>query len=292
MVDSWIESLAGYLDVFLQFTLDIYNIIVAQAVSMLSQNPATWNAQAWTFVEEAGNVFMGTAAVLVVIFFLMGFCADSIDIHQDMRLENLLRMFIKLAMAEFFVANTLHIVKKLFSLGTGLVGKLSGSGISFVCAVPQEVSDILSAPIENGISGGLGLVGVIMLCVLALIFLLLLTGSAILILYEAFVRFFHILMLVPYGTLASSTLAGNRTLMHSAESFWKYALNTILSAVTMYIALALSAAVLSSGALSLTENWTDVFYVLGWMLESVFISMLTLGTVKGAEQLTQKVLGL
>lgn len=292
MLDSFLKGTASVLNLFLQFILGIYNMFVGQAVGMLGQDPAAWNTTAWTFVEGANDVFLGVAAVLVVIFFLMGFCADSIDIHQDMRLEQILRMFIKLSIAELFVVNSLTIVKKMFSLGSGLVQQLSGSDLTFEYAVAEEVSAILSDPLGNGITGWDGGVGLILLLILSVVFMLLVTGCAFLILYEAFVRFFKILMLVPYGTLANSTLAGNKTLTHSAVSFWKYALETILSAVTMYMALALSASVLSSGTLSLTAGWSGGFYVLGWMLESTFTCMLTLGTVKGAEQLTQKALGL
>ena len=100
------------------------------------------------------------------------------------------------------------------------------------------------------------------------------------------------MLLVPYGSLANSTIAGNHMLNRSAESFWKYALATILEAVTMYFSMALAAAVLSSGTLGLKDGWSGAFYVLGWILESSFVSMLTLGLVKGSEMVTQKALGL
>lgn len=56
--------------------------------------------------------------------------------------------------------------------------------------------------------------------------------------------------------------------------------------------MALAAAVLSSGTLGLKDGWSGAFYVLGWILESSFVSMLTLGLVKGSEMVTQKALGL
>ena len=131
----------------------------------------------------------------------------------------------------------------------------------------------------------------VVLLILEIVFLLITVGCGAMILLEAYQRFFKILMLVPYGTLASSTIAGNHMLAHSAESFWKYALCMIMDAVTMYMALALSAVVISSGSLGLTKNQTGAMYVFAWMLESSFVCMLTLGMVKGAETVTQKALG-
>lgn len=155
----------------------------------------------------------------------------------------------------------------------------------------KEVTDILSDPLNHNVTGGTGAVMLVVLLILEIVFLLITVGCGAMILLEAYQRFFKILMLVPYGTLASSTIAGNHMLAHSAESFWKYALCTIMDAVTMYMALALSAVVISSGSLGLTKNQTGAMYVFAWMLESSFVCMLTLGMVKGAETVTQKALG-
>lgn len=141
-------------------------------------------------------------------------------------------------------------------------------------------------------SGFGGLMTVALLFITAFVFMLVEMGCGAMILFEAYQRFFKIMLLVPYGSLANSTIAGNHMLNRSAESFWKYALATILEAVTMYFSMALAAAVLSSGTLGLKDGWSGAFYVLGWILESSFVSMLTLGLVKGSEMVTQKALGL
>ena len=243
------------------------------------------------FCKNVNNIFLGIGGVLVAIFFLMGFCADSVDIKQDFRIENILRMFIKLSIAEFFVVNALTLVQSLFGLATGIITKIKGKGLTFEYSVPKEVTDILSDPLNHNVTGGTGAVMLVVLLILEIVFLLITVGCGAMILLEAYQRFFKILMLVPYGTLASSTIAGNHMLAHSAESFWKYALCTIMDAVTMYMALALSAVVISSGSLGLTKNQTGAMYVFAWMLESSFVCMLTLGMVKGAETVTQKALG-
>ena len=201
-------------------------------------------------------------------------------------------MFIKLSIAEFFVINSMKIVRMLFALPTGIIEKLSGNNLTVNASVPQSIQAIANDPVRNGMSGWIGLLMVILIYIMAVVFLLVVTGCGMMILYEAYQRFFKIMMLIPYGTLANSTIAGNHMLNRSAEAFWKYALSTILEAVTMYLAMALSAAVLSSGTLGLTEGTSGVFFIFAWILESSFICMLTLGLVKGADMVTQKALGL
>ncbi len=287
-MSEWICK--GVLDL-LKFTVSIYNNLTGTAAGILAQDPTAWNAEGWAFVKTVNQLFLGIGGVLTVIFFLIGFCADSIDIKQDLRIENILRMLLKLSVAEFFVVNSLKIVSALFGLGTGIIGKLQGGGtVSYT--VPAEVETILTAPGEHEMTGMMGTVQALLIFITAIIFLLMIAGGGMMILLEAYQRFLKILLLVPYGTLANSTLAGNHMLSHSAESFWKYALCTILEAVTMYLALRLSASVVGSGSIGLAGDQTGAMYVLGWMLESTFVCLLTLGLVKGAQTITQRALGL
>lgn len=292
MADSLIENFMSGLYDFLSFALSMYNKFAQMATGMLGQNPAAFNSAGWNIVTNVNNVFLIIGATLVVIFFLMGFCSESLDIRQDFRIENILRMFIKLSIAEFFVINSMKIVRMLFALPTGIIEKLSGNSLTVNASVPQSIQAIANDPVRNGMSGWIGLLMVILIYIMAVVFLLVVTGCGMMILYEAYQRFFKIMMLIPYGTLANSTIAGNHMLNRSAEAFWKYALSTILEAVTMYLAMALSAAVLSSGTLGLTEGTSGVFFIFAWILESSFICMLTLGLVKGADMVTQKALGL
>ena len=292
MVDSLIENFMSGLYDFLSFALSMYNKFAQMATGMLGQDPAAFNSAGWNIVTNVNNVFLIIGAALVVIFFLMGFCSESLDIRQDFRIENILRMFIKLSIAEFFVINSMKIVRMLFALPTRIIEKLSGNSLTVNASVPQSIQAIANDPVRNGMSGWIGLLMVILIYIMAVVFLIVVTGCGMMILYEAYQRFFKIMMLIPYGTLANSTIAGNHMLNRSAEAFWKYALSTILEAVTMYLAMALSAAVLSSGSLGLTEGTSGVFFIFAWILESSFICMLTLGLVKGADMVTQKALGL
>ena len=292
MLEGLIEALGFVVYLLLELGLSFYNNLVGMAAGMLGQDPAAWSSAGWAFTKNVNSIFLAIGGVLTVIFFLMGFCADSMDIRQDFRVENILRMFLKLSVAEFFVINSLTLVRELFALSTGVISKISGQGLTFAYQIPDEVYKLLNSPTENGMTGGSDALLLVVSILLALIFMLIAVGCGGFILYEAFQRFFKILLLVPYGTLANSTIAGNHMLAHSAEAFWKYAIATILEAVTMYMALALCAMIISSGSLQLVGQQTGTLYVVGWMLEMCLICWLTLGLVKGSETITQKALGL
>lgn len=286
--DSLIEDGCSLLKEFINKIFDWYNVLTGMAVELLGQSPASWNADGWRLVETVNSVFIGIGSALVVIFFLIGFCSDSLDIRQDFRIENILRMFIKLSLAEFFVGNSLKLIKNFFSLATGIISKLSGKSTTCQFSIPDKVNAILKNPTDNDI----GFMALMMLFLMSVIFLFIICGCGILILYLAYIRFFKIMMLIPYGSLANSTIAGNHMLSHSAVSFWKFTLGTIMEAVTMYLALILSAVILNGGIVNLAGDAAGALYITGWMMQSILICLVTVGSVKGASSLTQRALGL
>ncbi|MFR5740456.1 MAG: hypothetical protein ACLUEN_00285 [Coprococcus sp.] len=56
-------------------------------------------------------IFVGVGSSLVVLFFVIGFCSESVDVKEDMRFEVILRMLMRIGIAEWLVANNVTIMK-------------------------------------------------------------------------------------------------------------------------------------------------------------------------------------
>ncbi len=69
----------------------------------------------WAVIEGIEPVFVAVGSSLVVLFFVIGFCSESIDVNDEMRFESILRMLIRLGLAEWFVANNVTIMKAFFT---------------------------------------------------------------------------------------------------------------------------------------------------------------------------------
>ena len=65
----------------------------------------------WAVIEGIEPIFVAVGSSLVVLFFVIGFCSESIDVKDEMRFESILRMLIRLGLAEWFVANNVTIMK-------------------------------------------------------------------------------------------------------------------------------------------------------------------------------------
>lgn len=270
--------------------IEIWNFIVTNVVlPLLKGNPQSFNSAAYALIERVNVIFVGVGSTLVVLFFLIGFCANSIDIKEELRFEKVLQLFIKLSIAEYFVVNSLTIVEALFGSISGLVNLVAGNaGNIATLSLNSAMKDTIR---DSGFGWQLLLIPV------AFVFFLALVAASLLIVYQAYSRFLKVLIAAPYGALAFSTLgSGAQSVSNVTPSFIKYTISSLMEAVTMLLALGICSAIVSSnhsGILGLSGIASDSWEtVLLWMVESLFLILLTVGTVKGSQNLTQRVLGI
>lgn len=263
-----------------------YNMFVKGARDMLATHPDAWmGGGGWEVAETANGIFVGIGSSLVAVFFLISFFAESVEPKNDMRMENVLRMLFKLCIAEWFVSNSMDLAVGLF----GLVDAFSG-GVGSLEITYESLLETVNS-IDNAGTGAV-------LCGCSFIFMIGLIASGVMIFYAAFIRFFKVLCLVPYGAIANATLVGGWEVRKTAASYWRYVCSVVLEAATMLLALKLCA-VLCSGQSSIElfssltgDGMSGAEYVFGYMLQSLFLALACVGSVRGASSLTQRALGL
>ena len=110
--------------------------------------------------------------------------------------------------------------------------------------------------------------------------------------YTVYFRFLKLLVVVPLGAIAFSTMGGNRTVSHTVVAYCKYFLSVCFEAVTMALAIMVCNAFISAGLPSFTGSFADWAKTLIYLCEMTFTIALTVGCVKGAQSLTSKAFGL
>ena len=247
--DSITKDLQSGVEFLVSAGFDNYNSMTANAVDLLKTDPQNWmsdsggNSGAWNIIVNTINpAFVAISSSLVVIFYLIGFCMECSDIKQEIRFETVLNSFFKLCFAEWAVTNSIYIVKVFFSLADFLTSRLGSAEISMTYDGSAVESYIAST---EGLSLIIGIL-------LGAIFWVAITVIGMITIYQAYIRFFKVLMCVPFGTLALSTIAGNHMVNHTAVSWIRYTLSVVLEAVTMLIALKLGALLMSSGAVDVS----------------------------------------
>lgn len=236
----------------------------------------------WAIIEGIEPIFVAVGSSLVVLFFVIGFCSESVDVKDEMRFESILRMFIRLGLAEWFVANNVTIMKAFFTSIGNLVNLMS-AGTTVTLSIDSTQADVI-----KNLGFGESLVMLILAALLSIIVII----CGFFIIYTVYFRFLKILIIVPLGAIAFSTMGGNRMVSHTAVTYCKYFLSVVMEAVTMALAIIVCNAFISAGLPSFTGSYADWAKTLIYLCEMTFTIAMTVGSVKGAQSLTSKALGL
>lgn len=261
----------------------VYSGLMDKSKSFLLMSPKSWaSGSGWSFINSISSAFISVGAALVMIFWLIGICTDSLDIRSNMRLEVALKQLAKLVVSEFLVTQSIIIVSSLFGLVNALCGKFNSSFSIKVSA------DVYKCVAEEKLGQN------IILVLLSLVLLVMTVVAAGSILYLSIVRIFKVLMIVPYSAIATSTIASSHSVSSTTVSYWKYTLATILEASTMLMAVNLSGYLVSSngtildGVIKTSGSFQNAC---GWIISTIIILAVTMGAVKEAGQVTHRVLG-
>ena len=267
----------------LEMVFGFWNNQINLVFSMLGESPVAFKGGSpWAIMEGIQPIFVAVGSSLVVLFFVIGFCAESVDIKEEMRFEVILRMLIKLALAEWFVANYITIMKAFFTSIGNLVGLLS-AGTTYQMSIDSTQADII-----RDLGFGESLVMLILTALLAIIIII----CGFFIIYTVYFRFLKILIIVPMGALAFSTMGGNKTVSNTVVTYCKYFLATVLEAVTMALAIIVCNAFVSAGLPAFTGAYASWAQTLIYLCEMTFTIAMTVGSVKGAQSLTSRMFGL
>ena len=267
----------------LEMVFGFWNHQVSLVFSMLGQSPVGFKGGSpWAMIESVQPVFVAVGSSLVVLFFVIGFCSESVDIREEMRFEAILRMLIRLILAEWLVANNVTIMKAFFTSAGNLVNLLS-PGSYTTLSINSAQADII-----KGLGFGESLIMLILAAVLSVIVII----CGFFMIYTVYFRFLKILVMVPIGSIAFATLAGNRNVANKSGAYAKYFLSVVFEAVTMALAIMLCNAFINAGLPAFAGGYADWAQTLIYLCEMTFAIALTVGSVKGAQSLTSRALGL
>lgn len=117
----------------LDMVFGFWNNQVSLVFALLGQSPVDFKGGGpWGVIEQIEPIFVAVGSSLVVLVFVIGFCSESIDIREEMRFEVILRMLIRVEIAEWLVANNVTVLKAFFTSAGNLVGLLSDGNSKYI----------------------------------------------------------------------------------------------------------------------------------------------------------------
>lgn len=81
----------------LEMVFGFWNNQISLVFALLGQSPESFkDGGPWGVVQSIEPIFVGVGSSLVVLFFVIGFCSESVDVKEDMRFEVILRMLMRI----------------------------------------------------------------------------------------------------------------------------------------------------------------------------------------------------
>ncbi len=207
---------------------DIFYFLIDMVNEILTTNPKIWaeNHGIWSVIENINNSLITVAIQLAVIFYLIGFVEKTINIKEQISIIEIMMLFVRIALTEYFITNSLEIISELFDIVTNIVG-LTTVTSRYINQVGMA-SDIMDmSAISN-----------IVFLFPTILYLIIVPACAGIIVLQALKRLFKIYLAVPYGVLAFSTIgSGSREISQTAPGFVKYMLSVLLEGFSLALAL-------------------------------------------------------
>lgn len=207
---------------------DVFYELIQKVADLLTTNPKDWAVanNIWNTIQSLNKSLITVAVQLAVIFFLIGFVERSINIKEQVSLLDILMLFVRIAITEYFIVHALDIISYLFEFTTNLTGLtnvtgryLNHSGLS------NHIFDMSS--ISN-----------IVFLFPTILYLIIVPACGAMIVIQAVKRLFKVYLAVPYGVLAFSTISsGSRHVSEATPGFVKYMLSVLLEGFSLALAL-------------------------------------------------------
>lgn len=265
-------------------------------VSYITLNPTTDDAKiaGWSVVSSSYAIMQGLAASLVAVFFLAGWCRESIDIRQNFNLENNFKFFIRFILAVGLVTNGLDLIVELIAFSCALTLQVSGGSLTGMTSI---LEGNFASTMES-VTGGEALVMGLVYFVGGIVGVAITFVCAIKILISVFGRFYRMFLVIPLAPVAFSTFAGGGELSGTGKAWIKTFFGYLLEVVVIALALQLCHKMFGNISFFGSEIETEDGWV-GIIVKSVLVIVerimpvtLTTTCVGSAESVIRKCLGL
>lgn len=274
---------------FLKAGYGVWKAAADAAVTYAKMEPMQ-ETTAWSIVT--GGIYtlsLSFAASLCVLFFVLGWLQESIDLRSNFQLENIFRFLIRYILTIALIANALALAQGIADCTSAIVETVStdmtteeaDEGVFAAVRAELEEEDDAVKWMEYGIICFIGgLMGGVTIIVCA--FNLLVTVAS---------RLFRVLLCIPFAPCAMASFAGGREYAHIGRSWLRSYIGYCLQAVVVVLALAVSMGLFQDARVF--SGADSVFLDAVLRICSFCLPMITAcACVRGADEIVRRCLGL
>ncbi len=272
---DWLTDFLGGFS--LQLANGIWNRSMELIGGLIATTPQSFSAGTWDFVEHTLYPWaLSIGAGMLNLFFILAILQAVSDFHHNITLEMTIEALVKIVAANVVFLNLFRLIKLIFLAASAMAGEV------FTMQAPELT-------VENMDLGAIlfyQLFGIFfVLAAIVCSFLMLLT------VYGRYIRLYLLVILAPF---AVSTLVGGRGIERSFYSWIRTFLLNVFEIVVIALVMAVSFKLSGAGITlfrgqNIMTQAVDGFWD---ALNVLFTMILMTASVKGANSLLQRALGL
>ncbi len=246
---------------------------------------------AWSIVTgSVYSISLAAAASLTVLFFVIGWLRESIDIRNNFQLENMFRFFIRYAITVGLIVNSLSLITGIVECATAVVSTLN---VYQDTDSVDGIFDDLKNNLEEEDADGMTWIGVGCVALIGgLIGGLTIIVCGISLVLSVLSRLFKMLLCIPLCAPAFSSFAGGRELSQTGISWLKTFIGYALEAIVIALAILISFGLFKDANILTSTHGTDAVAVILQICGYCMPMITACACVKGAEMTVRRCLGL
>ena len=295
-IDAALESIGkSLLDVgewFLQTGYTLWKNSGKLTLNYVKISPMAQSGAWGTVTGSVYQMSLAIAASLAVLFFVMGWLRESIDIRNNFTLENMFRFFVRYAITASLIVNSLALVTGICECATAVTSQIS---INMESKDVENVFETVRDQLEDdedadgGTWIGMGLAGmlggffggaVIMVCGVSLVL-------------SVLSRLFRLLLCVPFAPVAFAGFAGGHEFAQTGIAWLRTFIGYALEAVVIALAISISYGMFTDANMFAAVAKSGSIVSLLLLICGYCMPMVTAcACVKGAEMTVRRCLGL
>ncbi len=270
----------------LNSALGTWNGKLAEIWTLLSTGPEEFKGRGvWTVIVGINDGLKAIGYALLVIFFVMGVVKTCGSFTELRKPEQVLKCFVRFALAQAAVSHGMELMTALFTMGQGMVNTIMGaSGMTGLSAseLPDEMVTIIEdvSFLDSIPLWAVTLLGSLFIWVLSLVMIL-----------TVYSRFFKLYMATAIAPIPLASFAGQPSSSIGIAFLKSYAAICLEGCVIVLACVIFSAFASAPPALS-DPSLAAATIVWNYVGEILFNMLVLVGAIKMSDRLIRELMGL
>lgn len=271
---------------FLNGVFKIWNKLIHESFEILLKLPSDVSGMS-SVLKSINTIFVGVGTSLVVLFFLLGFCAETTNVREEMRYDTIVKYLVRLVTAEYFTVHSKEVLMQVLK-----VCKAFCKALRTYFKVKNAKLHLTEGDLKVIDELGWGTSLVVLIVSIIIGGILIILGSSIV--WTCYTRFLKVCLMIPFGSLALATMAGpaGGEVSRVSSAYTKAFLANAISSIVIAVALIFGTAIMNGLPINMPKWGSGNFMaVIGMLVGKTLQASVLVSCVKEAEHIAERMMG-